>query len=88
MERQVDAVYPDGWVYGAGAWGPRWGLGWGWGEPYIYHQSFITLDLYDAASRKPVWHASAETSLTGLTGDAASKRIRAAVDAIFQKFPK
>jgi len=88
MERQVDTVYPAGWAYGGSAWGPRWGLGWGWGEPYIYHQSFITLDLYDSASRKPIWHASAETSLTGLTGDAASKRIRAAVDAIFQKFPK
>jgi Domain of unknown function (DUF4136) len=88
MERQVDTVYPAGWAYGGSAWGPRWGLGWGWGEPYIYHHSFITLDLYDAASRKPIWHASAETSLTGLTGDDASKRIRAAVDAIFQKFPK
>jgi hypothetical protein len=88
MERQVDTVYPAGWAYGGSAWGPRWGLGWGWGEPYIYHQSFITLDLYDSASRKPIWHASAETSLTGLTGDAATKRIRAAVDAIFQKFPK
>jgi hypothetical protein len=88
MQRQVDTVYPAGWAYGGSAWGPRWGLGWGWGEPYVYHQSFITLDLYDAASHKPVWHASAETSLTGLTGDAASKRIRAAVDAIFQKFPK
>jgi hypothetical protein len=88
MERQVDAVYPDGWGYGPGYWGPRWGLGWGWGEPYIYHQSFITVDLYDAASKQPIWHASAEQSLNGLTGDAASQRIRAAVNAIFMKFPR
>ena len=88
MERQVDAVYPDGWGYGPGFWGPRWGPGWGWGEPYIYHQSFITLDVYDAGSRKPLWHASAETSLSGLSGDRANQRIRAAVDAIFLKFPK
>ncbi len=88
MERQVDAVYPDSWGYGPGFWGPGWGPGWGWGEPYIYHQSFITLDLYDAASRKPIWHASAEQSLSGLSGDAATQRIRAAVDAIFAKFPR
>jgi hypothetical protein len=92
MSRDLDAVYPDGWVYGAGywgrPWGPRWGWGVGWGEPYVYRQSFITVDLYDAASRMPVWHASAEQSLSGLTGDAAAQRIRAAVDAIFLKFPK
>ncbi len=67
--------------------GWRWGAGWGWGAPYVYHQSFITVDLYDAASQAPMWHASAEQSLSGLTGDAASQRIRAAVDAIFLKFP-
>jgi Domain of unknown function (DUF4136) len=89
MERQIDAVYPDAWGYGAGYWGGRrWGAGWGWGEPYIYHQSFITVDLYDAASKQPIWHASAEQSLNGLTGDAASERIRAAVNAIFMKFPR
>ncbi|MGC1457386.1 MAG: DUF4136 domain-containing protein [Steroidobacteraceae bacterium] len=90
MSSDVDAVYPDGWVYGAGYWGRRWGPGWGlgWGEPYVYHQSYITVDLYDAASRMPIWHASAEQSLNGLSGDAAAQRIRAAVDAIFLKFPK
>jgi hypothetical protein len=90
MEREVDAVYPDGWGYGPGYWGPRWGpgWGWGWGDPYIYHRSFITVDLYDAASKQPIWHASAEQSLNGLTGDAASQRIRAAVNAIFMKFPR
>jgi Domain of unknown function (DUF4136) len=89
MERQLDTVYPDGWDYGYGGgyWGRRWGPGWGWDEPYIYHQSFITVDLYDAASKQPIWHASAEQSLSGLTGDAASQRIRAAVNAIFLKLP-
>jgi hypothetical protein len=95
MARDVDAVYPDGWAYGAGYWGRGWGPGWGggwgvgWGyAPYVYRQSFITVDLYDAASRMPIWHASAEQSLSGLTGDAAAQRIRAAVNAIFLKFPK
>ena len=90
MQRQVDAVYPDGWDYGPGYWGGRWGpgWGWGWGEPYFYRQSFITVDLYQAGSKQPLWHASAEQSLSGLTGDAASQRIRAAVNAIFLKFPR
>lgn len=93
VERQVDTVYPDwGYGYGPGFWGAGWGWGPGWagawGAPYVYHQSFITVDLYDAASRKPMWHASAEQSLSGLSGDAATQRIRAAVDAIFLKFPK
>jgi hypothetical protein len=88
MERQVDAVYPDEWGYGGAYWGRVWGPGWGWGPPYVYHQSFITLDLYEAASHMPMWHASAETSLSGLSGDAATTRIRAAVDAIFLKFPR
>jgi hypothetical protein len=93
MQRDVDAVYPDGVVYGVGYWGRRgpgwgWGGGWGWGDPYVFRTSFITVDLYDAASRMPIWHASAEQSLSGLTGDAATQRIRAAVNAIFLKFPK
>lgn len=92
IEQQVDMVYPDGWGYGMGYWGRRpgwgWGGGWGWGAPYVYHRSFITVDLFDAASRKPMWHASAEQDLSGLTGDAANQRIRAAVDAIFRKFPR
>jgi hypothetical protein len=94
LARDVDEVYPDFWGYGGGywgggrRWGGGWGGGWGWGEPYVYHTSFITMDLYDGASKQPVWHASAEQSLTGLSGDAANGRIRAAVDAIFLKFPR
>lgn len=95
MQQQIDSVYPAGWGYGAGyygrGWGPGWGgygWGYGWGAPYVYHTSFITLDLYDAASREPLWHASAEQSLSGLSGDAATQHIRAAVDAIFLKFPR
>jgi hypothetical protein len=46
------------------------------------------VDLYDAGSKQPIWHASAAQSLNGLTGDAASQRIRAAVNAIFLKLPR
>jgi hypothetical protein len=94
MNRDVDSVYPDGWAYGGGYWGARrwggwgWGWGYGWGDPYVYHTSYITVDLYDAASKQPIWHASAEQNLSGLTGDEAASRIRVAVNAIFQKFPR
>ncbi|HTY51049.1 MAG TPA: DUF4136 domain-containing protein [Steroidobacteraceae bacterium] len=88
-QRVVDAAYPVGWGWGWGWgwWGPGPGYGY-WGYPYVYHQGFITVDLYDAKSKRPIWHATAQTSLSGLTGADAEKKIRAAVDAIFAKFPK
>ncbi|HTY49489.1 MAG TPA: DUF4136 domain-containing protein [Steroidobacteraceae bacterium] len=85
-QRVVDAAYPVGW--GWGWWGPGPGFYGYWGYPYVYHQGFITVDLYDAKSSKPLWHATAEAGLAGLTGDDADKKIRTAVDAIFAKYPK
>lgn len=79
--------------YGYGGWGPGWGWGWGgpwgpgWGAPYAYRQGMIGIDLYDAKSREGLWHASADQDLYGATGADAEKRIDAAVDAIFKKFP-
>lgn len=87
QQRVVDAAYPVGW--GWGWWGPGPGFyGYWGGYPYVYHEGFITVDLYDAKSTKPMWHATAEASLSGLKGDDADKKIRAAVDAIFAKYPK
>jgi hypothetical protein len=74
----------DGWGYGW--WGYPYG-GWGWPGPYVYHEGVIAVDLYDAKSRQPLWHASVEQSLYGVTGDEAAKRIEAAVAAIFTKYP-
>jgi hypothetical protein len=78
--------------YGYGGWGwhgpyagPYWG--WGWGAPYAYRQGMIGIDLYDAKSRDGLWHASVDQDLYGSTGADAEKRIDAAVDAIFKKFP-
>jgi hypothetical protein len=80
------AYYPPGWGWG-------WGYGWGWGGypgwdwPYVYREGIIGVDLYDAKSRQPIWHAVANQSLTGLTGADAEKKINEAVAALFTKYP-
>jgi hypothetical protein len=75
---------------GAG-WG--WGLGWGggWGgrwSPQIYRHTIIGIALYDGKSHKPMWRATTTRNLEGLSGDAATQNIHAAIDAIFAKFPR
>jgi len=77
--------------YGIGSnsvvdWGYPYGWGWGW-DPYVYREGIIAVDLYDAKSRQPLWHASVEQSLYGANGAEAEKRIDAAVAAIFTKYP-
>jgi Domain of unknown function (DUF4136) len=60
--------------------------GWGW-DPYVYREGIIAVDLYDAKSRQPLWHAYVAQSLYGVSGAEAEKRIDAAVAAIFTKYP-
>ncbi len=75
----VDGAYP----YGYG-----WGYGWGWGGgPYVYRQGIVAIDLYDAKTRQPMWHASVDQSLEGADGGEAAKRINEAVAALFTKYP-
>jgi hypothetical protein len=82
--------YPYGWGYPY-AWGDPYGWGYpygGWGPgPSVYREGIIAVDLYDAKSRQPLWHASVEQSLYGVSGTEAEKRIDAAVAAIFNKYP-
>jgi hypothetical protein len=86
-----------------GDWGaePGWGWGWGWGPgfpgryyggfdadvPYTYRQGVIGVDLYDAKSKEALWHASVDQNLENSVGPDAERKIKAAVDAIFGKFP-
>jgi hypothetical protein len=78
--------------YGIG-WG--WGGGWGWRRggvgfydgPYVYDETRVSVDLFDAKSRIPIWHASVSQSVSDLTGPHAVERIDAAAAAIFGKFP-
>lgn len=81
--------YPWGFGYGywggfGGPWGPYWG---GWGGPYVYREGMIGIDLYDAKTREPLWHASVDQNLYGATGADAEQRIDAAVAALFAHFP-
>ena len=61
--------------------------GWGWDYPYVYREGVVAVDLYDARSRQPLWHASVDQNVVGLTGEAADNKIKAAVAAIFTKYP-
>jgi hypothetical protein len=89
----IEGAYPAGWGWGWGVgygWGWRGGLAggyWGWDEPYIYHEGIIAVDLYDARSKQPIWHASANQSLRGAVGAEAEEKIDKAVAAIFTKYP-
>jgi len=73
--------YPYGW-----AWSYPYGW-WGGPGPYAYPEGVIAIDLYDARTGQPLWHASTEQSLFRVTGPEAEKRIDAAVAAIFTKYP-
>jgi len=82
----VEGAYPWGW---GGGWGWRHGyVGFGgWDGPYVYPEGVIGVDLYQARGHTPIWHASANQNLQGLTGNAAEAKITAAVNAIFTKYP-
>jgi len=80
------AGFGGGWGYG---WGRRGGLygSWGWDGPYVSDETRIAVDIFDAKSRTPIWHASVSQSVGDLTGPNAEARISAGTAAIFAKFP-
>jgi Domain of unknown function (DUF4136) len=94
--RQVFNDYYGGF---GGGWGPGWGRrggfyggfggGWGggWDGPYVSDETRIVVDLFDAKSRTPIWHASVSQSVSELTGPNAEAKINAATAAIFTRFP-
>ena len=83
-----------------GSFGIGWGWGGGWGRrgfggyggfgtdgPYVRDETRISVDLFDAKSRTPIWHASVSQSVSDLTGPNAVEKINIATTAIFTKFP-
>jgi hypothetical protein len=86
--RQVFNDYYAGWA-GWGGWGRRGGFygGWGWDGPYVSDETRIAVDLFDAKSRTPIWHASVSQNGAELTGPNAEAKINAGTAAIFAKFP-
>jgi hypothetical protein len=81
---RTNVVWDDGPYYG---WGYPYGWGWGWPGPYVYNEGIIAVDVYDAKTRQPLWHASVDQSLYNVSGPKAQKRIDDAVAAIFTKYP-
>ena len=55
--------------------------------PWVQDETRISIDLFDAQSRKPIWHAAVSQSVSDLTGPNAELKINAATAAIFAKFP-
>jgi hypothetical protein len=76
-----------GWGWGGG-WGRRgFGGGFGYDGPYVRDETRISIDLFDARSRVPIWHASVSQSVADLSGPNAVDKINNATNAIFTKFP-
>jgi hypothetical protein len=84
---EVEGVYPVGWVGYGGGWHRGWYGGAYWDEPYVYREGIIAVDLYDAHSKQPIWHASVNQSLFKATGPEAEQKIDRAVAALFTKYP-
>jgi hypothetical protein len=78
-----------GWGYGGWGYGRRGGFGggWGWDGPYVSDETRIAVDIFDAKSRTPIWHASVSQSVSNLTGPNAEAKISQGTAAIFAKFP-
>jgi hypothetical protein len=76
-----------GWGYGWGYRGAYYGGGWGWDGPYVRDETRIAVDLFDAKSRTPIWHASVSQYVSDLTGPNAEAKINEGTAAIFAKFP-
>jgi len=77
-------------------WGPGWGYGgwrrgggyWGYDDgPWVENETRVAVDIFDARSRKAMWHGAASESMADLTGPNAEAKISAATAAIFSKLP-
>ena len=81
--------YPRGWYSG------RRG-GWVWCGPYCYDDEVIvrtytegtlSVDVFDAASREPVWHGWAKKTITQSDRDNPREIIKQAVEQLLGPFP-
>jgi hypothetical protein len=82
--------YGAGWGFGGrgfGRGGFGFGGGWGYDGPWVENETRIAVDLFDAKSHKPIWHASASQNVYELSGPQAVQKIDLATAAIFSKFP-
>ncbi|RJF91113.1 DUF4136 domain-containing protein [Sphingomonas cavernae] len=72
---------------------PGWGIGYryGWARPYSNVEvrnvtdGTLAVDIYDATTKKPIWHGTATQQITPGKVDQAT--IDTAVDSVLAKFP-
>ncbi|MEP9359658.1 DUF4136 domain-containing protein [Sphingomonas sp. KR3-1] len=73
-----------------GPYGPYY-RGWGWGAGYRnvdvrnVTDGTLVIDLYDVATRKPIWHGVATQEID--PGKVDQAKIDTAIDAVLAKFP-
>ena len=82
--------YGAGWGFGGrgfGRGGFGFGGGFGYDGPWVENETRIAVDLFDAKSHKPIWHASASQNVYELSGPQAVQKIDLATAAIFSKWP-
>jgi hypothetical protein len=67
--------------------GGRW-LGAGrWADVRQYREGTLAIDVFDARSRRPVWHGSAEKELSRSDIENSAELVREAVTAVLAEFP-
>jgi hypothetical protein len=76
-----------GFGFGGGFRRGRFGVGGYYDGPWVQNEVRIAVDLFDAKSHKPIWHASASQNTYELSGPNAEAKINVATTAIFNKFP-
>jgi Domain of unknown function (DUF4136) len=76
-----------GWGFGGGFRRRGFGGGFYSDGPWVQNEVRIAVDLFDAKSHKPIWHASASQDTYELSGPNAEAKINLATAAIFNKFP-
>jgi hypothetical protein len=72
---------------GFGSGGSRSGASVAFGTSTPPREGRIAVDLYRAADRLPLWHGTTNIDTSRFEGANAEKRINAAVDAIFKRYP-
>src|SRR5271156_175198 len=77
FEGYYGGYYGAGWGWGGGWRGAGWGggLGWGYDGPWVQNETRIAVDVFDAKSHKPIWHASASQNVDDLRGPNAVQKI-------------
>lgn len=68
---------------------------WPWGYPYFgervdvtaYMEGVLAIDIFDGASKRPVWHGRAAKRITEKDIELAAERIPPAVKSILRDFP-